>query len=99
MELKEESKLVVSLGHRIVMDNGPAMCMFANLNPKEQIKMQPLNKRMQHHMSQKNMEPVPFAKDSQQREFLVWRANNKYDVKRVENVQLNGFTGSYQGEI
>ena len=62
MELNEESQKVVSLGRRLVMDNGLGMILFPYLTPSEQIKMQPLNKRMEHRICGLNMEPVQLAK-------------------------------------
>lgn len=51
METIEDSENIVSLGQRIVMKNGLAMSLLENLAPKEQLKMHPLNRRMQQHIA------------------------------------------------
>ncbi len=99
MEFNKNLQEVTSLGNRIVMDVGLAMVMFEYLEPEEQTRMQPLNKRMQHRICGLNMGTMQLAKDTLESEYLAWGALNKYDVKRVENIEINGYTGYYCGEI
>lgn len=54
---------------------------------------------MYHHMSEQNMEPIHLAKEPESSHYMTWGADNNYDVKRVKDYGINGYTGNYYGEI